>query len=289
MSARRRLCARYAADGTPCTNFTIRNIGWCGRCEGFGTREAPGVGAHVNRVRRPSNEEEWIPADAPLHPEEAYEVSVPRSTQQAFINIHGGTPAAAEAQIRALLEDLLREGRTEQAPDGLWRIRAHGYLLLLSPGHEAVISYRTGHRERTWAQFKAGVPSRIQLRNKKEKALRPPSEEELQAPEHVLSNAVKKRLTDFLIAEQDDSMPVIIGRQTFAAFVQWRTGSRYTGPGRAAELLEELTRRAAPLTALAVPPGGHLAAHDGLVWALLPKKRSPGIFVAKLEEQSADS
>lgn len=160
----RRTCPRYNADGSACTTTTTRADGWCGECDGFTLAQTTSR-EHVDLKwfqRRP-NHQEWTAVPAPLAAEEAYEVTVAYAAREQFATRHTCTETEAEAQIRSLLEDLLLSGQIDRAEDGLYRLmfQKDGYLLLLSADTEVVKAYRTRHRERTWAQLKSGVKSRI--------------------------------------------------------------------------------------------------------------------------------
>lgn len=164
--AHARLCTRYNADGTSCEKKTVRADGWCGSCEGFQSRDRPAVPGPFDR--QTSRDWKWQPVSSiPLSAEEAYEISVPHGPSRTFMERHGGTFDAAEAQIRSLLEDMLTMGyQAERREGSVWRLKfAHkagnGYVLTLGQDLSAVIAYTTMHRERTWAQVKAGVQSRV--------------------------------------------------------------------------------------------------------------------------------
>ncbi|MFB7216518.1 hypothetical protein [Streptomyces sp. NPDC056255] len=96
--------------------------------------------------------------------DEAYEVDVTPGAIANYGRVHAVTPQVAETQIRSLLEDLISEqAATEQSETGAWRIyfRKHGYGLLISEDRSHVLRYCTWHMERTWAQYRTGVTSRI--------------------------------------------------------------------------------------------------------------------------------
>jgi hypothetical protein len=91
------------------------------------------------------------------------DVSVSRTAIENFTWHHGGDPTAAESQIRSMLEDMLvGAGKAFRRTNGEIMLVAKGsFLLVVSPGGGVVRSYRTKHRDRTWAQVKAGVRSRV--------------------------------------------------------------------------------------------------------------------------------
>lgn len=109
----------------------------------------------------------------PLSPEEAYDISITKTARENFIRRHGGTMGEAEAQIRSLLEDLIREGvcfRSEQT--GYYKLQFPKatykfYYLRLGKDAESVVGYSTLHNERTYAQVKAGVRSRTKSRDRR--------------------------------------------------------------------------------------------------------------------------
>ncbi|MCM3922053.1 hypothetical protein ND748_10330 [Frankia sp. AiPs1] len=99
-----------------------------------------------------------------LGPDEAYEIGVSLRARDSFRFHHGGSDEAAEAQIRSMLEEfLVRSARTVSAR-GFVRLARDGYSVVLTPEGTAVTEYSTVHRERTWAQVRAGVPSRFRRR-----------------------------------------------------------------------------------------------------------------------------
>ncbi len=158
-------CTRYNADGARCQIPTVRLDGWCGQCDGY-RRPIP------EKLRESSSgshwvwgpPERWTAAPLGLDPDEAYEVEVLENAIHYYCRIHGVTRQAAEVEIRSLLEDLITSGAaTERNTSGDWRIylERKGYGLGLTPDRGAVARYRTRHRERTWAQVKNGVRSRV--------------------------------------------------------------------------------------------------------------------------------
>ncbi|MFI1225976.1 MULTISPECIES: hypothetical protein [Streptomyces] len=134
--------------------------GWCRTCGGFGRPEA------ARPKEEPQLETRWQETSArPLESDEAYEVSIANAALNHFVAAHGGDRRTAEVQIRSLLEDLL----TAQArpalrhPEtGRWRLRTprDKFSVTLSSDASVVTGYKARHRERTYAQVKAGVPSR---------------------------------------------------------------------------------------------------------------------------------
>ncbi|WP_164543603.1 hypothetical protein [Streptomyces mobaraensis] len=271
----RRICTRYTADGQPCLNFTDRHDRWCGSCAGF-SAAAPRPGQYGNYWFRPENDRcGWTPAPCPFAPDWAYEVSITQTAQQQFITSHGGTPAQAEAQLRSLLEDLLRSGRIDQArPDagGMWRLMffEEGYLLLVSADREAVIAYRTRHAERTWSQYKAGVRSRVAVKRPTSHRVSVSVEEAMDTPEDLLSKRVKKHVMERLRARRfPGTAPLGVTSTAFKQFVLARTGAHVAGPHQVEELLDELEARAITLAAAHRPDRTETVVRDGgLLWTL---------------------
>lgn len=163
-------CTRFRADGRPCPNRTNRADGWCGNCDGYGNAEATPLkdGKDPSFVGRWfSSVTNWTKATPPIEVDEVQDVSVTRSAVQWYANHHGTTIQEAEAQIRSLLEDILLTGQTMHNERGFWRLQTagrnggvSGYGLSMDPECGKVLAYHTRHRERTYAQVKAGVKSR---------------------------------------------------------------------------------------------------------------------------------
>lgn len=100
-----------------------------------------------------------------LDVEDVAHISVARWAVKQFVRRHGGTEREAEAQIRSLAEDIIlmpqRRGLRNKR-ESRWVIATphFEYRLILSEKLD-VIGYGTKHAERTWAQVKRGVPSRL--------------------------------------------------------------------------------------------------------------------------------
>lgn len=163
-------CRRYDRAGNRCANLTSNRDGWCRQdgCpgyvhaiphvpEGHLDRTPRGTRAHVARTRgRP----------LALDVDEIDEVRISQRARDAFRFHHGGTDAGAAAQLTAMLEDfLLLSARTMHA-NGYVTLAREGFELSLAPSLVVVTGYRTVHKERTWAQVKAGVPSRFGRRRR---------------------------------------------------------------------------------------------------------------------------
>ncbi|MEU6430753.1 hypothetical protein ABZ860_33065 [Microbispora sp. NPDC046973] len=146
--------------------------GWCRteRCEGFTQPDAPeGWSGTAKHGIAGTGALEVLPlASVPLEPPDTFTISVTRAAIQRFQSVHGGRPNEAEAQIRSLLEDLLLGvpgTRVTRSQKGGWSLRStspKGYAVIVSSDAEAVVAYATVHRERTYAQARAGVASRTE-------------------------------------------------------------------------------------------------------------------------------
>jgi len=156
----RPVCRRFHADGTRCTNPTVQPDGWCRQpgCEGFRTSEP--FGPPVARRLPVPYGADWdtrldLPADR------ASEIRVSRNARVQFTERHGGSESDAAVEITAMLEVFLTEGRHIRQQDGYWLLDKDGYRLVLSPDVAVITSYRTVHHDRSFAQFAAGVKSRV--------------------------------------------------------------------------------------------------------------------------------
>lgn len=74
---------------------------------------------------------------------------------------HGGTDREAEIQIRKMLADFLEESARTVTTAHYLVLSRDGYRIDIGPNRKTVTAYRSAHRERTWEQVKAGIPSRI--------------------------------------------------------------------------------------------------------------------------------
>ena len=63
-----------------------------------------------------------------------------------WISIHGGTLATAEAEIRALVEDALHQGKAHPLPNGRWQVSIAGYKATVSADGATVVNFGTVHR-----------------------------------------------------------------------------------------------------------------------------------------------
>ncbi|MFI8185960.1 hypothetical protein ACIF70_36390 [Actinacidiphila glaucinigra] len=160
-----RICARFAADGARCTIATTRADGWCGKCDGYTTAHAAmATGQKPARSQWRWGPGPWAVAELGMDSDEAYEIDITPGAIATYTRVHSVAPKVADTQIRSLLEDLISEHATTlRNAEGAWRVyfRKHGYGLLLSQDRTHVLRYCTWHAERTWAQHRTGIASRI--------------------------------------------------------------------------------------------------------------------------------
>ncbi len=171
-SARLRTCNRFHEDGSACTNKTSNVDGWCREgCPGFVRRDlelgpvttgAPwGTAKHIEETGA-------LPVDT-VALDEVSSVRVTTRALECFRFHHGGGQREAEVQLRVMLEDFLLKSAHRVSDEGFIFLARDGYVLTLSPKSDAITYYWTVHRERTWAQFKAGVPSRSKRKTRKKR------------------------------------------------------------------------------------------------------------------------
>jgi len=159
-----RTCRRYQRNGLRCTNKTRRYDGWCGQCDGY-SEPAPPSRPRPARVWTHEGNEQAFP---PIDIADVQDMRIAPWALTQFIRRHGGTEHEAEAQIRTLAEDIIlmpfRRGLRNRL-EKRWVIATphFDYRLVLSEELD-VIGYATKHVERTWAQVKKGVPSRLRKR-----------------------------------------------------------------------------------------------------------------------------
>ncbi|MFF2228315.1 hypothetical protein ACFVV7_33915 [Streptomyces globisporus] len=164
-----RQCTRYKKDGSRCGLKTTRADGWCRTCEGYGRPAQPQREPELQQVTL------WREVSArPLESDEAYRIPISNAALAHFIAAHGGDRLAAEVQIRSLLEDLLTgDGppALRHPETGRWRLRTRRdkFSITLSEDASLVTGYKSRHAERTYAQVKAGVPSRTASPRRREK------------------------------------------------------------------------------------------------------------------------
>lgn len=213
-------CERFHADGTRCTNLTRNADRWCRQpgCDGFTRRSSELAPQSSNGPlglrRRLAATGEDVRLD--LEPDEAYEITVSTRATDSFRYHHGGSAAAAEAQIRAMLEDFLVRSTRTRSRRGFIQLSRDGYLLVLTPEATVVTEYVTVHRERTWAQVRAGVRSRFRAARKRRAAQsgdepQPPPARGEPLPPHDVPAAVDPATVD-LAARARHSYDRMLGR-----------------------------------------------------------------------------
>lgn len=162
-----RLCNRYRHDGSACGNTTVNADGWCREesCPGFKRRN---MQLNTRQNRPPFGTPKHIAQTGSLPVGEIDiadlpHVKVTRRATDSYQFHHGGPCDEAEVELRAMLEDFLLESARRTSGRGFLVLANSGYEIVLSPDRSALTAYRTVHRERTWFQFKTGVPSRYAL------------------------------------------------------------------------------------------------------------------------------
>ncbi len=191
-ATRQTICERFRSDGDRCQNTTDNADGWCRQpgCDGFLRRSASNA---PESLGAPRGTRSHIAKAASPRPEgvvfdQVDEVFVTQRAVEGFLFHHGGDRVAAETEILAMLEDFSLRAIGHQSSGGFLALARDGYEIVLSPDRDAVTSYSTVHRERTWSQFKAGVRSRFGKRASK--AVPPPAESEpisVEPPEQILA------------------------------------------------------------------------------------------------------
>jgi hypothetical protein len=157
-------CTRYDDTGVACRNQTNYEDGWCRSdgCAGF-TRPSGADAPKLKDVKFYGTPEEIKatganPATIECAPADL--VVWPQALRQ-FKFHHGGTDDEAKVQMRWMLSDFLdKSGRVVSETNYLVLSR-DGYRLHIAPSRNRITGYTTVHRERTWEQFKRGIPSRI--------------------------------------------------------------------------------------------------------------------------------
>lgn len=156
-----RRCSRFHANGEPCKHRTFESDGWCRQedCGGFRRAEPLNTSPRFRHVRYLLDAD--LEAKLPLSAAEAGRVGVSRAARTQFIDQHGGGEHTAEVEIRQVLGEFLETAQHVRQRGGYWLLDRDGYRLVLAPDAKTVTAYRTGHLDRTYAQFAAAVPSRV--------------------------------------------------------------------------------------------------------------------------------
>src|SRR4051794_20961937 len=155
-----RRCERYRRDGRRCENLTTHPDGWCHdpACDGFrraATRSAP---EEVDGP--PGGTERQIAAAPATGLRAAPTLHVTTAALDSYRFHHGGSIDSAARELRDMLAAFLDHSAMRRSRDYVVLSR-EGYQLIVDAEVQAITGYRTVHRERTWAQLCAGVPSRF--------------------------------------------------------------------------------------------------------------------------------
>ena len=152
-------CTRFHADGTRCTRRTRRQDRWCGHCDGF---TGPYTPAPSTEARRPPGTPRYRTLP-PLDLEDALDMTITVTAVRYYTAAHGCRPMVAAAELRSMLEDFAQLGVevTEVEGKPTASLFYRGYTLLITPDYTALVGYDSRHRERTWGQLRARVPSRL--------------------------------------------------------------------------------------------------------------------------------
>ncbi|MEU9755666.1 hypothetical protein AB0D90_21445 [Streptomyces althioticus] len=156
-------CTRYNSDGSRCTRITPRLDGWCGDCHGFRDPEPAALGVS-SRKPSSSHNANWAPAGGAPAGLDFDDVALSHRAVSTYAARHRCTSAHATAELRSMIEDFalhpsVRSWWNEE--DALRSLTHSGYRLLFNADWTVLCGYSPGsHVERTWAQVKAGVPSR---------------------------------------------------------------------------------------------------------------------------------
>ncbi|MFE9344747.1 UvrD-helicase domain-containing protein [Streptomyces olivaceus] len=154
------LCSRYFADGTPCTHSTHHADKWCrtAPCGGFRTAEpivvvqprrlAPLVGAR---------DQGRLSLDA----RQRAAVRVSSGACGAFVARHRGGLREAAVELHAMLVPFVERARHLRAADNTWVLDLAGFRIVLTPEADTITGYDAAHAERSFAQFEAGIASRV--------------------------------------------------------------------------------------------------------------------------------
>jgi hypothetical protein len=88
-------------------------------------------------------------------------IAVSANALEMFVFHHGGTADIATLQIREMLVDFVESAGKITTSANFLSLAMEGYRLFVNPQRNRVTGYSTTHRERTWQQIKADIPSRI--------------------------------------------------------------------------------------------------------------------------------
>ncbi|WP_161627953.1 HelD family protein [Microbispora catharanthi] len=154
-----RQCSRFHANGRRCTHITAESDGWCREEDCAGYRQSTPTGpTRYSHLKIPFGAD--LDAQLTLSSEQLRRVRVSVAARNQFVEQHGGEEIEAEVELRAMLGDFLQTGRHIRQGD-YWLLDQDGYRLVLSSDGGTVTAYRTVHADRSYAQYKAGIPSRV--------------------------------------------------------------------------------------------------------------------------------
>ncbi|MFE9859719.1 UvrD-helicase domain-containing protein [Streptomyces sp. NPDC005780] len=154
------LCSRYFADGTPCTHSTLHADKWCrtAPCGGFRTAE-PVVMAQPRRLAPLVGARDQGRLNLGARQRAAVRVS--SGACGAFVARHRGSLREAAVELHAMLIPFIERARHLRATEGTWVLDLAGFRIVLSPAADTITGYDAVHAERSFAQFEAGVASRV--------------------------------------------------------------------------------------------------------------------------------
>ncbi|WP_328900945.1 AAA family ATPase [Streptomyces sp. NBC_00441] len=171
MAPGEQMCTRFHSGGDRCRHTTSHADGWCKKepCGGYRTQDP----LPTNGYRRHPS----VPADADrearleLTATQIRRLRVTTSVIKSFVASHGGTTQEAECEIRADIEEFLQRAQHSRQTNGYWLLDLDGYRFVLSSDASAVTAYQTVHAERSYAQFKVGIPSRYAGQQRRQREL----------------------------------------------------------------------------------------------------------------------
>lgn len=191
MTAALRSCTRFKRSGDACENLTDYADRWCRECEGY-RRSSRDVAPESEPVYVYAKKRDLdaAPQRRPEGLDEAPDTSTVRITQKAVDSFrfqHGGSEEEARVELAIMVEDFSLQSIGKETGGGFLGLSREGFSIVLSPGRDALVSYRTVHRERTWSQVKAGVRSRFRGTAKPPPRIEPGSALVLETPQELLT------------------------------------------------------------------------------------------------------
>ncbi|MGI5292924.1 hypothetical protein ACQEVF_57770 [Nonomuraea polychroma] len=153
-SGRVATCRRYRSDGERCRTATSYADGWCRTCDGLPAPPSP------QPTLTPFQYKRQVPLDQ-VPPIDPATIAIADTALDAYQDVHHGTRERADAHIRDLLRDVIRDGRATTGSDGQFALvttgRLRGYSLIISARGDAVLGYATRYATRTYEQLRARV------------------------------------------------------------------------------------------------------------------------------------